>query len=221
MIPKAVFAMLATVASARSLGRLRRIRRGKSRHAHRGPREARGLVTADAGMRGGKAIPYTPGRRALRLAKHPPRRSHRRPQGSMPGCPRRRARSRLRRVTASTRARRCRAPGSNRRNFVHPLHLGTRDAKGVQRDKPAATRRADRLDHDIFWCRAAPGETMFTTTTSAGSSDIRISSMHPAERLDDDHVRGLPIRPDPGICGRSSPSTRCADVHVRRPRSAS
>ena len=150
MIPEAAFAMLACA----RIGAIHSVVFGGFAAASLATRidDARPkvIVSADAGMRAGKAVPYKHLLdEAIRLAQHPPQKvRHGQPRHRHGDAARRRARRRLRGAArkAHERAGARRLAGVERA-LVHPLHLGHhRQAQGRAARRRRLLRGAGRLD---------------------------------------------------------------------------
>ncbi len=203
MIPEAVFAMLATV----RIGAIHSVVFGGFAAASLATRiddaQPKVMITADAGMRGGKAVRVqAAGRRgaapgdASAVARDHRRSRHRHGDEHV----RRDAISTMRRCRASTPARACPAHGSNRPSLRTSCTRRARPGKpkGVQRDTGGYAVALAASMRDIF-C-VAPGETMFTTSDIGwvvGHSYIVYAPLLNGSTTI--MYEGLPIRPDPGI----------------------
>ncbi len=183
MIAEAVFAMLATV----RIGAIHSVVFGGFAAASLATRidDARPkvMVTADAGMRGGKTVPYKHlVDEALRLAKHPPGKVVIVDRKLDPGM--------------------ARVAGRDL-DYSEPSYIlytsgTTGKPKGVQRDTGGYAVALAASMRDIFCL--APGETMFTTSDIGwvvGHSYIVYAPLINGSTTI--MYEGLPIRPDPGI----------------------
>ena len=202
MIPEAAFAMLACA----RIGAIHSVVFGGFAAASLATRidDARPavMVTSDAGMRGGKAVPYKHlVDEALRLAKHPP------PKVLIVdrGLDRAMARTSGRDVDyAEARARHldaavpCAWLESSEPSYILYTSGTTGKPKGVQRDTGGyLVALASSMRH-IF--DVAPGETMFTTSDIGwvvGHSYIVYAPLINGSTTI--MYEGLPIRPDPAI----------------------
>ncbi len=183
------------------------------------------MVTSDAGMRGGKAVPYKHlVDEAIRLAQAPAGEGDHRQPRPRPGdgARRRAATSTTRRCARSTWTRRCPASGSSR---ASRRTSSTRRARPASRRAcsatPAATRsRSPRRCASIFCVE--PGETMFTTSDIGwvvGHSYIIYAPLINGSTTI--MYEGLPIRPDPGdLVEDRRARTRSGRCSARRRRSA-
>ena len=202
MVPEAVFAMLACA----RLGAIHSVVFGGFAAASLATRidDARPgvLFTADAGMRGGKAIPYKPlVDEAMRLAKHPPAHVVIVDRGLDPGIERVQGRDH---DYAALRARHldatvpCAWLESSEPSYILYTSGTTGKPKGVQRDTGGYAVALAASMQDIF-C-VAPGETMFTTSDIGwvvGHSYIIYAPLINGSTTI--LYEGLPIRPDPAI----------------------
>ena len=170
------------------------------------------MVTADAGMRMGKVIPYKPlVDEALRLSEAPPAkvllvesrpgqgdaRSFRVAMSTTPSC------------APSTWTRRCRASGWIRTirptSSIRPALRASRRACSAT---PAAMRSRSRR-HEVHLLRRIPARRTSRPRTSAGSSGIRTSCTRRSRAAWRRVVyEGVPIRPDPGIWWQIVRTTR-------------
>ncbi|MEP6943128.1 MAG: propionate--CoA ligase [Betaproteobacteria bacterium] len=202
MIPEAVFAMLATV----RIGAIHSVVFGGFAAASLATRidDARPkvMVTADAGLRGGKTIAYKPlVDEALRLAKHPP--AHvlivdRRLDTQA-------ARTPGRDVDYAALAEKhhgariaCESMESSEPSYILYTSGTTGRPKGVQRDTGGYAVALAASMRDIF-C-VAPGETMFTTSDIGwvvGHSYIVYAPLLNGSTTV--MYEGLPTRPDAGV----------------------
>src|SRR5512135_1369477 len=202
MIAEAVFAMLACV----RIGAIHSVVFGGFAPASLATRidDARPLlmVTADAGMRGGKTIPYKPlVDEALRIARHPPRHVLLVNRGLDPGL----AMQAPRDVDfAAERAGHagakvpCEWLESSEPSYILYTSGTTGQPKGVQRDTGGYAVALASSMRRIF--ALAPGETMFTTSDIGwvvGHSYIVYGPLINGSPTI--LYEGLPIRPDPGI----------------------
>jgi len=206
MIPEAVFAMLATV----RIGAIHSVVFGGFAAASLATRidDARPkvMVTADAGMRGGKVIPYRPlvdG--ALRLAKHPPQHVIVVDRGLDAASATAPAHASARSLDYATLAAKhdgesvpCEWVESSEASYILYTSGTTGKPKGVQRDTGGYAVALAASMRDIF-C-VAPGETMFTTSDIGwvvGHSYIVYGPLLNGSTTI--MYEGLPIRPDAGI----------------------
>ncbi len=202
MIPEAVFAMLATV----RIGAIHSVVFGGFAAASLATRiddaQPKVLITADAGMRAGKPVPYKPlVDEAMRLARHPP--------------------SRVIIVDRGIDATMSRTPGrdldyaglaaqhagatvpcawleSSEPSYILYTSGTTGNPKGVQRDTGGHAVALTASMRDIF-C-VAPGEAMFTTSDIGwvvGHSYIVYAPLLNGSTTI--MYEGLPIRPDPAV----------------------
>ena len=202
MVPEAVFAMLACA----RLGAVHSVVFGGFAAASLATRiddaQPRVLFTADAGMRGGKAIPYKPlVDEAMRLAKHPPAHVVIVDRGLDPGIGRVQGRDH---DYAALRAQHldakvpCAWLESSEPSYILYTSGTTGKPKGVQRDTGGYAVALAASMQDIF-C-VAPGETMFTTSDIGwvvGHSYIIYAPLINGSTTI--LYEGLPIRPDPAI----------------------
>src|SRR5215468_10000736 len=202
MIPEAVFTMLATV----RLGAIHSVVFGGFAAASLATRidDARPkvMVTADAGMRGGKSVPYKHlVDEALRLAKHPPAKVIIVDRGLDPAMSRTPGRD----LDYATLARQhegeetpCAWLESSEPSYILYTSGTTGKPKGVQRDTGGYAVALIASMRDIF-C-VAPGETMFTTSDIGwvvGHSYIVYAPLLNGSTTI--MYEGLPIRPDAGV----------------------
>ena len=202
MIAEAVFAMLATV----RLGAIHSVVFGGFAAASLATRiddaKPAVMVTADAGMRGGKAIPYKHlVDEALRLAVHPPAKVIIVDRKLDAGTSRVAGRD-LDYATLAARHEGARVPcawvESSEPSYILYTSGTTGKPKGVQRDTGGYAVALIASMRDIF-C-VAPGETMFTTSDIGwvvGHSYIVYAPLLNGSTTI--MYEGLPIRPDPGI----------------------
>jgi propionyl-CoA synthetase len=160
------------------------------------------MVTADAGMRGGKAIPYKHlVDEAIRLAKHPPRSVIIVDRGLDRDMPRTAGRdhdyAELRRAQLDAQVP-CAWLESSEPSYILYTSGTTGKPKGVQRDTGGYAVALASSMRNIF-C-VAPGETMFTTSDIGwvvGHSYIVYGPLLCGATTI--MYEGLPIRPDPSI----------------------
>jgi propionyl-CoA synthetase len=202
MIPEAVVAMLATV----RIGAIHSVVFGGFAAASLATRiddaQPKVLVTADAGMRGGKPVRYKPlVDEALRLASHPPSRVIIVDRGidtamsTTPGRDLDYATLTAQYAGASVP---CAWLESSEPSYILYTSGTTGNPKGVQRDTGGYAVALTASMRDIF-C-VAPGETMFTTSDIGwvvGHSYIVYAPLLNGSTTI--MYEGLPIRPDPGI----------------------
>jgi propionyl-CoA synthetase len=205
MIPEAVFAMLACA----RLGAIHSVVFGGFAAASLATRidDARPklMVTADAGMRGGKAIPYKHlVDEALRIARAPPAKVLIVDRGLDAAMPRTRDRdvdyASLREQHADARVP-CVWLESSEPSYILYTSGTTGKPKGVQRDTGGYAVALASSMHRIFCL--APGETMLTTSDIGwvvGHSYIVYGPLINGSTTI--LYEGLPIRPDPSIWWR-------------------
>jgi propionyl-CoA synthetase len=205
MIPEAVFAMLATV----RIGAIHSVVFGGFAPASLAMRiddaTPKVLVTADAGMRGGKVIPYKHlVDEALRLARHPPAKVVIVDRQLDPGM----SRSAGRDVDYASLVDAhndsvvpCEWLESSEPSYILYTSGTTGKPKGVQRDTGGYAVALAASMRDIF-C-VAPGETFFCTSDIGwvvGHSYIIYAPLLNGSTTI--MYEGLPIRPDPAIWWR-------------------
>jgi propionyl-CoA synthetase len=202
MIPEAVFAMLACT----RLGAIHSVVFGGFAAASLATRidDARPalLITADAGMRAGKPIPYKPlVDEALRIARHPPRTVILVDRGIDRGFARTPGRdldyAQLREQHAGARVE-CAWLESSEPSYILFTSGTTGQPKGVQRDTGGYAVALASSMRRIFCLE--PGETMFTTSDIGwvvGHSYIVYGPLINGSPTI--MYEGLPIHPDPGI----------------------
>jgi propionyl-CoA synthetase len=205
MIAEAVFAMLATV----RIGAIHSVVFGGFASASLATRidDARPkvMVTSDAGMRGGKSVPYKHlVDEALRLARHPPHTVIIVDRKLDPAMNRVRGRDldyaalAAQRVGASVP---CVWLESSEPSYILYTSGTTGKPKGVQRDTGGYLVALAASMRDIFCL--APGETMFTTSDIGwvvGHSYIVYAPLINGSTTI--LYEGLPIRPDPAVWWR-------------------
>ena len=202
MIPEAVFAMLATV----RIGAIHSVVFGGFASASLATRiddaKPKVMVTADAGMRAGKAIAYKHlVDEALRLAAHPPKKVIIVDRKLVPGTDRVAGRD-LDYVAIAAEHEGATVPcewlESSEASYILYTSGTTGHPKGVQRDTGGYAVALTASMRDIF-C-VAPGETMFTTSDIGwvvGHSYIVYAPLLNGSTTI--MYEGLPIRPDPGV----------------------
>ena len=202
MIPEAVFAMLACA----RIGAIHSVVFGGFAAASLATRiddaKPKVMITADAGMRGGKAVPYKHlVDEAVRLARHPPRHVVIVDRGLDPQMPRVTGRDldyaqlRAQHIDAQVP---CTWLESSEPSYILYTSGTTGKPKGVQRDTGGYAVALAASMRDIF-C-VAPGETMFTTSDIGwvvGHSYIIYGPLINGSTTI--MYEGLPIRPDPAI----------------------
>jgi propionyl-CoA synthetase len=202
MIPEAVFAMLACV----RIGAIHSVVFGGFAAASLATRiddaKPKLMVTADAGMRGGKPVPYKHlVDEACRIARHPPAKVLIVDRGLHTGMPRTAGRD----VDYASEVQRhagasvpCEWLESSEPSYILYTSGTTGKPKGVQRDTGGYAVALTASMRDIF-C-VAPGETMFTTSDIGwvvGHSYIVYAPLLNGSTTI--MYEGLPIRPDPSI----------------------
>jgi propionyl-CoA synthetase len=202
MIPEAVFAMLATV----RIGAVHSVVFGGFAAASLASRiddaKPKVMITADAGMRAGKAIPYKHlVDEALRLAAHPPKKVVIVDRKLSPGAEKVPGRD-VDYATAAAEHEGATVPcewlESSEPSYILYTSGTTGRPKGVQRDTGGHAVALNASMRDIF-C-VAPGETMFTTSDIGwvvGHSYIVYAPLLNGSTTI--MYEGLPIRPDPGV----------------------
>jgi propionyl-CoA synthetase len=205
MIPEAVFAMLACA----RLGAIHSVVFGGFAAASLATRiddaKPKLMVTADAGMRAGKAIPYKHlVDEALRIARHPPARVLIVDRGLDRGMPRTAARdvdyATLREAHLDAEVP-CAWLESSEPSYILFTSGTTGKPKGVQRDTGGYAVALASSMRRIF--HVQPGETMFTTSDIGwvvGHSYIVYGPL--INGTTTIMYEGLPIRPDPAIWWR-------------------
>jgi propionyl-CoA synthetase len=202
MIPEAAFAMLACA----RIGAIHSVVFGGFAAASLATRidDAKPvvMVTADAGMRGGKAVPYKHlVDEAMRIARHPPAHVILVDRGLDPAMPRTPRRdldyATLREEHLGAQVP-CEWLESSEPSYILYTSGTTGKPKGVQRDTGGYAVALAASMRDIF-C-VAPGETMFTTSDIGwvvGHSYIIYGPLINGSTTI--MYEGLPIRPDPAI----------------------
>lgn len=202
MVPEAAFAMLACA----RIGAIHSVVFGGFAAASLALRiddaRPKAMVTADAGMRAGKPVPYKHlVDEACRLAKHPPAHVVIVDRGLDRGMPRTAGRdldfATLRAKHAGA-AVPCAWLESNEPSYILYTSGTTGNPKGVQRDTGGYAVALVASMRDIFCVQ--PGETMFTTSDIGwvvGHSYIVYGPLLNGSTTI--MYEGLPIRPDPAI----------------------
>ncbi len=202
MIPEAVFAMLATV----RIGAIHSVVFGGFAAASLATRiddaKPKVMITADAGMRGGKTVAYRHlVDEALHLAKHPPPAviivDRELAPATAEGAGSRQDYAALVKQHAGANVE-CEWLESSEPSYILYTSGTTGNPKGIQRDTGGYAVALTASMRDIF-C-VAPGETMFTTSDIGwvvGHSYIVYAPLLNGSTTV--MYEGLPIRPDPGI----------------------
>ena len=211
MVPEAVFAMLACA----RLGAIHSVVFGGFAAASLALRiddaQPKVMVTADAGMRGGKAVPYKHlVDEACRLAAHPPARVIIVDRGIDRAMPRTAGRdldwAALRAQHAGAEVA-CEWLESSEPSYILYTSGTTGKPKGVQRDTGGHAVALVASMRDIFCVQ--PGETMFTTSDIGwvvGHSYIVYAPLLNGSTTV--MYEGLPIQPDPAIWWKIVEETR-------------
>jgi propionyl-CoA synthetase len=211
MIAEAVFAMLACV----RIGAIHSVVFGGFAAASLATRiddaKPKVMITSDAGMRGGKAVPYKHlVDEACRLAKHPPKQVIIVDRGIDSQMPRTKGRdldyAQLRDKHANASVP-CELLESSEPSYILYTSGTTGRPKGVQRDTGGYAVALTASMRDIFCVQ--PGETMFTTSDIGwvvGHSYIIYAPLLNGSTTI--MYEGLPIRPDPSIWWKIVSETR-------------
>ncbi|HEY1439097.1 MAG TPA: propionate--CoA ligase [Casimicrobiaceae bacterium] len=202
MIPEAVFAMLATV----RIGAIHSVVFGGFAASSLATRiddaKPKVMVTADAGMRGGKTVAYRHlVDEALQLARHPPAAviivDRKLEPAKAEGAGPHQDYAALAKQHAGAKVA-CEWLESSEPSYILYTSGTTGNPKGIQRDTGGYAVALTASMRDIF-C-VAPGETMFTTSDIGwvvGHSYIVYAPLLNGSTTV--MYEGLPIRPDPGI----------------------
>jgi hypothetical protein len=223
MIPEAVFAMLATV----RLGAVHSVVFGGFAAASLATRvddaKPRVMVTADAGMRGGKPVPYKHlVDEALRLAKHPPAKVIIVDRGLDAAMSRTPGRD----LDYATLARQHAGEGvpcawleSSEPSYILYTSGTTGKPKGVQRDTGGYAVALIASMRDIF-CVAPGGDDVHHQRHRLGGRAFVHRLCAAPERLTTIMYEGLPISPDPAIWWQIAAEHKVGTMFSRPPRSA-
>ena len=202
MIPEAVFAMLATV----RIGAIHSVVFGGFAASSLATRiddaKPKVMITADAGMRGGKTVAYRHlVDEALRLARHPPAAviivDRKLEPATAEGAGPHQDYATLAKQHAGANVE-CEWLESSEPSYILYTSGTTGNPKGIQRDTGGYAVALTASMRDIF-C-VAPGETMFTTSDIGwvvGHSYIVYAPLLNGSTTV--MYEGIPIRPDPGI----------------------
>jgi propionyl-CoA synthetase len=202
MIPEAVFAMLATV----RIGAIHSVVFGGFAASSLATRiddaKPKVMITADAGMRGGKTVAYRHlVDEALHLARHPPAAviivDRKLEPATAEGAGPHQDYATLAKQHAGANVA-CEWLESSEPSYILYTSGTTGNPKGIQRDTGGYAVALTASMRDIF-C-VAPGETMFTTSDIGwvvGHSYIVYAPLLNGSTTV--MYEGLPIRPDPGI----------------------